>query len=304
MFSLTDGIGYVDLNFRDVPGMVATGILTGPDGVTLVDPGPTSCLDTLRRALAVQGIAPRDLRRILLTHIHLDHAGATGTLVQEHPDIEVYVHERGAKHLIDPAKLLDSAGRVFGSMSALWGSMLPVPADRLRVLHGGEQLRLGGRSFAVAYTPGHASHHVSYFDAVNGMAWVGDAAGVRVGRSGFVMPPTPPPDINLELWNQSLALIRAWRPALLFLTHFGPVEQVHEQLERIGSRLRETAEMVRRSLDSGSDPDGQFAAYREEYIRRFLSEPDASACETVAPMRHNWTGLARYWTKQKAAARA
>lgn len=309
MFSLADGIGYVDVNFRDVPGVIAAGVLIDSDGVTLVDPGPTSCLNTLRRGLAAQGIVTADIRRILLTHVHLDHAGATGTLLREHSEIEVYVHELGARHLTDPAKLIDSASRVFGPMrmDTLWGAILPVPADRVRALHGEERLRLGGRELLVAYTPGHASHHVSYFDAVNGVAWVGDTAGVRVGRSAFIMPPTPPPDIDLELWDKSLADIDKWGARLLFRTHFGPAEQVQEQVESLRRGLPEIAEMVRQSLGAGADPDARFAAFGEafrEYVRDILFQADASAYETVAPLRYNWNGLERYWMKHGAAANA
>lgn len=309
MVRLADGAGYVDVNFRDVPGVIAAGVLIDSDGVTLVDPGPTSCLNTLRRDLAAHGIGTADITRILLTHVHLDHAGATGTLLREHPEIEVYVHERGARHLTDPAKLIDSASRVFGPtmMDTLWGAILPVPGARVRVLRGGERLRIGGREIAVAYTPGHASHHVSYFDAVDGIAWVGDTAGVRVGRSAFIMPPTPPPDINLELWDTSLAEIGGWGARLLFRTHGGPAEQVQEQVESLRRALPEIAEMVRRSLSAGADPDVQFAAFGEtfrEYARGFLLEADAAAYETVSPLRYNWNGLERYWMKHAAAANA
>jgi len=305
MFPLASGMSYVDLEFRGTPGVIATGVLTDSSGVTLVDPGPASCLETLRRALAADGLAVADVRRVLLTHIHLDHAGVTGTLVQQNPAIDVYAHERGAKHLIDPSKLIDSASRLYGPMMGpLWGPVLPVPSARVSVLQGGERLRVGTREFEVAYTPGHASHHVSYFDRASGLAWVGDTAGVRVGGSGFVMPPTPPPDIDLEVWDDSLARIRAWAAGRLFLTHFGLVERVREHLDDLAVRLREVADMVRRSLDAGAGDDEQFAAYRQEfgrYIRRAISEHDAMAYERAAPILYNWQGLARYWRKRAAA---
>jgi glyoxylase-like metal-dependent hydrolase (beta-lactamase superfamily II) len=305
MFPLTRDTGYVDLNFREVPGVIATGVLTGPDGVTLVDPGPTSCLATLRRQLELQGIAFSDLKRILLTHIHLDHAGATGTLVQEQPHLEVFVHERGARHLIDPAKLLDSATRLYGAMmNTLWGAVLPVPASNVRVLQGGEAIRIDARPFKVEYTPGHASHHVSYFDTERGIAWVGDTAGVSVGGTGFVIPPTPPPDIDLELWSQSLGLIRSWQADRLVLTHFGVIERVADHLATLEERLPEVADLVRQSLSRSQDPEAQFAAFRDDfsnYIRRSLSEHEAALLEAAAPLRYNWQGLQRYWTKRAAA---
>ncbi|HEX6586677.1 MAG TPA: MBL fold metallo-hydrolase [Solirubrobacterales bacterium] len=182
------------------------------DGV-LIDPGPTSSLENLLEALG--GETPRAL---LLTHIHLDHAGASGTIVRRWPELPVYVHERGARHLADPAKLLASASRLYGDqMEHLWGEVAPVPERNLRPLSGGEEL-LG---FEVAYTPGHASHHVSYLHTDSGRAFVGDTAAVRIPPSDFVLPPTPPPDIDLELWNRSIDRILEWEPTSLGLTHFG-----------------------------------------------------------------------------------
>jgi glyoxylase-like metal-dependent hydrolase (beta-lactamase superfamily II) len=306
IFPLARDVGYIDLNFLDVPGVIGTGVLTDSDGVTLIDPGPSSCLDTLRRELSSGGISlQRDVKRILLTHIHLDHAGATGSLLQNNPAIEVWAHEKGTPHLIDPAKLLESATRLFGTRMADWGAVLPVPAGRVKALHGGERLEVGGRQFEVAYTPGHASHHVGYFEAATGVAWIGDTGGVRVGSSGFVVPPTPPPDIDLDLWRRSLDVIRAWKPATLFVTHFGPIEDPPRHLDSMASQLHEMPDMVRRSLEAESDPDAQFAAYEREfgaYLRRFLSSQDAAAFETVAPSRYNWLGLVRYWRKRAEAA--
>ena len=303
MFPLSSGVSYVDLDFRHTPGVIATGVLVDPAGVAIVDPGPTSCLETLTRALASEGIGISDVRTVLLTHIHLDHAGATGTLVQQNPDIDVYVHTRGASHLIDPSRLIDSASRLYGTlMGPLWGAVLPVPAERVKPLSGGERITIGSRIFDVAYTPGHASHHVSYFDRTSGMAWVGDTAGVRLAASRCVMPPTPPPDIDLELWDESLGRIRAWSPSQLFLTHFGPVEAVPEHLDDLVIRLRDVADMVRRSLDAGPGDEAQYAAFRAEvgrYIRRWMSEHDAMAYETAAPLPYNWQGLARYWRKRQ-----
>jgi glyoxylase-like metal-dependent hydrolase (beta-lactamase superfamily II) len=302
MFPLATDVSYVDLEFRGMPGVIATGVLADMSGVTLVDPGPTSCLETLQRGLSDAGITMADVRHVLLTHIHLDHAGVAGTLVQQNPAIDVYVHERGARHMIDPARLIDSASRLYGTMMGpLWGAMLPVPADRIKVLRGGEQITLGSRVFDVAYTPGHASHHVSFLQRDIRLAWVGDTAGVRVGTSRFVWPPTPPPDIDLEAWDESLARIRAWDASRLFLTHFGPVDAVTDHLDDLAVKLRETAEMVRRSLDVAGDEAAQFAAYSEEfgrYIRRSMSERDASTCERAAPNLYNWQGLVRYWRKK------
>src|SRR5918995_4079194 len=151
---------YIDLHFRGSPRVIATPVLSGPDGVTLIDPGPTSCLPALEAGLRERGMALRDVRTLLLTHIHLDHAGAAGTIAERVPGVRVYVHERGAPHMIDPAKLLASATRLYGErMDLLWGAFEPVPEDRVVVLKGGERLVLAGTALKVAYTPGHAKHH-------------------------------------------------------------------------------------------------------------------------------------------------
>jgi glyoxylase-like metal-dependent hydrolase (beta-lactamase superfamily II) len=182
MISLATGIDYVDLNFLGYPNIIATAVLHGPGGVALIDPGPSTCLTTLRSTLERSGIGMADVRQILLTHIHLDHAGCTGTLVKENPSIDVFVHERGATHLADPTKLVSSATRLYGQdMDRLWGEFLPVPRERLRELKGGETVEAGGRTLQVAYTPGHASHHVSYFEPSTRIAFVGDTAGIRRG---------------------------------------------------------------------------------------------------------------------------
>jgi len=183
---------FIDLKFRGMSRVIGTAAIQGPSGVTLIDPGPTSCLTALESGLADQGLRLDDVRTILLTHIHLDHAGATGTLLERLPAAVAYVHERGAPHMIDPTKLLASATRLYGiHMDRLWGAFVPVPAARLRVLSGGERLDVGGRSYDVAYTPGHASHHVSYLDSSSGTAYVGDTAGVRI-TGGYIKAPTGP----------------------------------------------------------------------------------------------------------------
>ena len=206
------------------------------DGL-IIDPGPTSCLDTLLEALG--GEQPRAL---LLTHIHLDHAGASGALVQRFPDLPVYVHERGAPHMVDPSKLMKSATQLYGDdMDRLWGAMVPVPEQNIRALSGGETVE----GLHVEYTPGHASHHVTYFDEDAGDAYVGDVGGVRIPPSGFVMAPTPPPDIDLEKWNASLDIVESRKPQRLRLTHFGAVDNVDEHITQMRHRLQAWGEVAK-----------------------------------------------------------
>jgi glyoxylase-like metal-dependent hydrolase (beta-lactamase superfamily II) len=251
------------------------------DGV-IVDPGPESSHRTLLEALD----APPE--RILLTHIHLDHAGATGALVRRWPDVEVWVHERGAPHLVDPAKLLASATRLYGDdMQRLWGEIVPVPESNVRALAGGE--RIG--PWRVEYTPGHASHHVSYLHEPSGTAFVGDVGGVRID-GGPILPPTPPPDIDLELWHESLETVAAWDPARMAITHFGSYEDarheiagMHAALDRWGALARET------------DNEG----YVDAMVAEIRRAPDPTATEAflqAMPPETLWAGLHRYWSKQ------
>jgi glyoxylase-like metal-dependent hydrolase (beta-lactamase superfamily II) len=197
-------------------------------GDVVVDPGPASALAPLLAELE-----RRPARALALTHIHLDHAGSAGTLVRRFPELEVWVHERGAPHMIDPARLLESATRLYGEqMGRLWGEVVPVPAERVRVLQGGEQLG----PFHVAYTPGHATHHVAYLHEPSRRVFAGDVAGVRIG-DGPVLAPTPPPDIDLSAWRASLERIEAWRPQSIAVTHFGLYDDAQEQLAALRAQL-------------------------------------------------------------------
>ena len=303
MSTLAAGLSWIDLLFLGRPQAIATGVVHNVSGVALVDPGPTSCLQTLELGLERQGLSLNDVTHILLTHIHLDHAGATGTIVRRHPHISVVVHERGATHLADPTKLVASATRLYGAeMDRLWGEFAAVPTKNLVVLRGGERIEAGGRSFEVAYTPGHASHHVSYFDPSSGLAFVGDTAGVCVD-GGYIMPPTPPPDIDLDLWKGSVDRIEAWSPQTLFLTHFGPVTNVRAHLRTLLENLHTTATRVRQSLDEpGTDEErmSRFVSWIRRELRRRMSEAQAAAYESATPLDLLWLGLARYWRKREA----
>jgi glyoxylase-like metal-dependent hydrolase (beta-lactamase superfamily II) len=302
MITLASGLSYVDLDFQGVAGVIATVVLHGPGGAALIDPGPSSALPALRAALARAGITLADVRAVLLTHIHLDHAGATGTLVQENPALRVYVHEKGAPHLVDPEKLIASATRLWGGeMGRLWGEFRPVPAEKLIVLTGGERIAAGGRDLDVAYTPGHASHHVSYFSADTGVAFVGDTAGVRLQVGRFIMPPTPPPDIDLEIWRESLARIGAWRADTLFVTHFGPFAPAAAHLTEMADHLDLTSGLVKASLARpGTDEEREewFALEIRRDLRRRMSEADAHAYEVAGRFDLSWRGLARYLRKK------
>ena len=260
------------------------------DGV-LIDPGPGISEATLLEAL--DGLVPRAL---LLTHIHFDHAGVTGALVRRWPDIPVYVHERGAPHMVDPARLVASAGRLYGGdegLRALWGEMLPVPEANLRVLSGGETDIES--AFRVEYTPGHASHHVCYFHDPSGWAFVGDMAGARIPPHAFTVAPTPPPDIDVAAWERSIATIRAWNPAGLGLTHFGPVEDANAQLDATLEALHAQV-----ALEAEHDEAG-FVAAMAERVNEALG-PDAATMIQATPLDQLHMGLARWHKKFGSAA--
>jgi glyoxylase-like metal-dependent hydrolase (beta-lactamase superfamily II) len=294
---------YVDLLFLGRPQIIATGVLQSTSGVALVDPGPSTTLDRLLSVLEEKGIRVDDVTHVLLTHIHLDHAGATGTLLDRNGRIEVFVHEAGVQHMVDPSRLLASAGRLYGAdMQRLWGEVRPVPRERVRVLQGGESIVVAGRTLEVAYTPGHASHHVSYFDQASGVAFVGDTAGIRRGAGTFVMPPTPPPDIDLEAWRASADRILAWNADTLFLTHFGAFRGARMHLQELFERLAEWSRLVRRLLadDSLSDSERQdrFVEVTTLELRRVLGETDAEQYTKAGRIDFSWQGLSRYWRKR------
>lgn len=256
-------------------------------GDVLIDPGPSSCLEVLLEALG--GQRPRAL---LLTHIHLDHAGASGSLVEHWPDLEVYVHERGAPHLMEPSRLLESAHRLYGDdMDRLWGEVRPVPVTNVRLLRGGERL-LGG-AFEVVYTPGHASHHVSYLQG--GTAFVGDTGGVRITPETLTIPPTPPPDIDVEAWHQSINRVLAWRPSRLAMTHFGSSDDVAAQLNELSERLDNLAALARTE-----DQETFIATLREEIEFSAGSELLPTYAQ-AAPPEQLYAGLKRYWEKRDEA---
>jgi glyoxylase-like metal-dependent hydrolase (beta-lactamase superfamily II) len=303
MKPLSAGLDYVDLEFLGHPEIIATAVVHDASGITLIDPGPSTSLGTLKRALAGRGMGIADVRHLLLTHIHLDHAGATGTLVRENPRMEVWVHERGAAHLVDPAKLLASAARLYqDDMERLWGEFLAVPADRIRALKGGEHVLASGRELEVAYTPGHASHHVSYFDRASRIAFVGDTAGIRRGDGTYVLPPTPPPDIDLEAWRESEERVLAWEPETLFLTHFGPYPGARVQFQQLFSRLTHWSAVARRLLADAAltdeDREARFVAEALQELRRTVGEAEASRYSRAGRIDYSWQGLARYWRKR------
>ena len=295
----------LDLNWTGQARCIAAALLRSDNFAAVIDPGPGSTLANLREQLALHRLRVADLNAILLTHIHLDHAGATGALVQENPALQVYVHTRGAAHMIDPAKLLDSAGRLYGhDMRTLFGDFLPVPESNLHILQGGETLALGARELRVLYTPGHASHHVSYFDATERVAYVGDTAGISIEGHPFILPATPPPDISLELWTASLDAIAQLRPRRLFLTHFGFSDQPERHLNAYQERLQHWGTVSGEILSRGQEQSEAMRAFARAVAAEaaeFLSPAELSHYVFNGALQLSWLGLERYHRKRAEA---
>lgn len=304
MASISTGLDYTDVQFLGFPHIIATAILHGDSGVALVDPGPHTTLGTLTADLRARGMTLQDVTELVITHIHLDHSGATGHLVRENPRMRVYVHAAGAPHLVDPTRLVASASKLYGDdMERLWGEILPVRAESVHVVHGGERIVAAGRELRVTYTPGHAKHHVAYLDEASGLAFVGDTLGIRRPPSTYVMPPTPPPDIDLTAWEESVARILDWNPSTVFLTHFGPYEDPRPHAEQLVVQLRQWAELARTLLRRADLSDAQrcerFVEEVRMDLRRRLSPEDVDAYDRSGRIDYSWQGLTRAISKEQ-----
>jgi glyoxylase-like metal-dependent hydrolase (beta-lactamase superfamily II) len=274
----------LDLRHLGHERVIGCYLLETDDGPALQDCGPASCIPELKERIGERGLELEDVRHLLLSHIHLDHAGAAGSLMREHPGLQVHVSEVGAPHLIDPERLERSARRLYGDdFERLWGELVPVPEANVHEV--GERV-LGLECFP---SPGHASHHVCYFDA-DGTLYSGDAAGVRIQPSAFVLPPTPPPEVDLEAWERTLDELEARRPERLALIHFGVAEDVERHLRDLRARLGEWAERVR---------DG---ASEEQFGEAAAADlgADRDAYEQAMPFWQSYAGLKRYWEKRAA----
>lgn len=302
---LDNGIGVIDLHHRGLPKLIAAYVVRSDDGLVLIEAGPGSTLDNLLDGLTSLGLEPAELRHILLTHIHLDHAGAAGSLLQRFPESRLYVHERGARHMIDPSRLLQSAERIYGAMMGpLWGEFLPCPEDRVTVLTDGDQVRAGDLTLDVHYTPGHASHHIAYHDLGRNVVFAGDVAGVRIPPSSLVWPPTPPPDIDIEAWHASINRLRELDPDQILIAHFGPYDDVDRQLRMLEERLDEWASLMSGWQDEGLERDEMIARLEEHVIgeiERVESSSDSGeAARHVTPFGMSVDGLLRYVQKRDA----
>jgi glyoxylase-like metal-dependent hydrolase (beta-lactamase superfamily II) len=292
----------LDLRFLGKPHVIAAYLVVGSGGPVLVESGPGSTLENLKLALADHGFVPADIRYVLLTHIHLDHAGAAGWWAQQGANI--YVHYLGAPHLVDPAKLLASAARIYGDqMDRLWGEMLPVPANRLTALCDGDRVRVAGLTFTAIETPGHARHHHAY--RLEDVAFTGDVAGIHLPDSPLVAVPAPPPEFDLEAWRRSVARLARENFVTLYPTHFGGLANVREHLATLDELVVKSAEFVERRLAAGATRDQLVAEYtaweraraaalgvRDELFDRY---------QASNPLFMSVDGLTRYWRKREEA---
>lgn len=251
---LADDLWLVDTQFQGERGIIASYLLTGGDGLALVDVGSAATVNELLMGVRAAGFDPADITSLILTHVHLDHAGATGPLVRALPHARVYVHRIGAPHLIDPSRLISSAARIYGDqMERLWGHMEPVPAERLTIVDDGDEIVAGARRLRALYTPGHAIHHIALVDAAHNAAFPGDVAGVSIEGVRFVRPPTPPPDLSLEDWDASISHLEALSLDTLYLPHFGAVSSTPRHFAELRRRLREWGEISLAGLRAGKD---------------------------------------------------
>jgi glyoxylase-like metal-dependent hydrolase (beta-lactamase superfamily II) len=304
VFEVAPGITAIDTFYGGRERYTAAYLLTA-DEPAIVETGPTTSLEPVAAGLDRLGIGARDLAHVVVTHIHLDHAGGVGAIAERYPRATIWVHERGAPHLVDPAKLVASAAMIYGSdrMASLFGDVRPVPADRIRALAGGETIELGGRSLVAWATPGHAKHQVALVDSATGAVFTGDALGIHPPDLPALRPATPPPDYDLELAVDSIERIRALAGELLLFSHFGPVRDVDRVCDLAVRRFRDWTEAVRVALDRGADLD-EVVEMLEEVARSDVAtgaeaELDVARFETLSSTRMNAMGIVRYWTKRR-----
>lgn len=300
---LTPGTWQVSLPFLGENEIIGSYLLAGENELAIIDPGPGSMLEPLLAAIREAGFEPQDVTHILATHVHLDHAGAVGSLVRQLPRAQVYVHSKGAPHLLDTSKVVASASRIYGErLKPLWGEIESTPAERLHVIEGGDILTVAGRRLEVHYTPGHAVHHVIFFDVHSGELFAGDTAGVRLPGVEYIRPPTPPPDIDLEAWSNSIDRIKSLRPDVLYLAHFGPTKDPAQHLGRLREQLYAWGDFVREAMRQGKDEAeiiAMLVAHTEPELQRVTSDPRAiPRYEIATNYAMTVQGYMRYWKKK------
>jgi len=297
-------IEIIDLEFMGTEEIIASFLLMGGNSAAMVETGPSTCIENLLRGLEDNGVAPEDVEKVLLTHIHLDHSGASGVLADRLPNATFYVHEAGYQHLVDPSKLLKSASRIYGDrMEELWGEVRPVPEDRIITLEGGEEIEAAGGVLAAHYTPGHAYHHLAFHEPGSGMLFAGDVGGVRMPGQSYVKPPTPPPEVDIKAWKGSIETIRKLDPGFICPTHFGCYEDVGRHLGELEQRLEDWLLIVEERMDEGRSQEDIVeelgARGDEEMLREGADPEDSERYELAANYEMLVAGLMRYVSRQR-----
>lgn len=298
-------IEILDLGFQGTPNVIASFLLEGPSGFVLIETGPGSTLPTMLSGLDRLGLGPRDIGDVLVSHIHLDHAGAAGWWAQQ--GARVHVHSRGAPHLVDPGKLLASARRIYGDrMDTLWGEVLPAPAERVVEVEDGTVLDVAGLEISAYDTPGHARHHLVY--CVEDVLFSGDAAGIQLPGSEWIDLPAPPPEFDLEQWQRTLERIRSLGPRALYRTHFAAGGDVEAELARFGEVLDEVTGWVREMRADGLGREAMIEEFTER-IRRMAADSGLTpelveAYEVVNPRSMSVDGIGRYLSRREGDPRS
>lgn len=294
----------IDTKMHGFEGITGTFLLRGTEATALLESGPKSSIDNVLAGLEREGVERLDW--IVVTHIHLDHAGAAGTLAQRFPEAQVAVHPVGAPHLVDPSKLWSSATRIYGEeMETLWGGIDPLPEERIHVVEDGDVIDLGDRKLTALETPGHAGHHHAYLDDATGYLFTGDALGVSPQGINAFRPATPPPEFNLEMALDSIERVRASGADAVWLTHYGPVDgTVDGACDQAGDALRQWAEWVERARASTREVDGVTKSVQEQDRKEMaghLNEQAANRMEMTTSYRMNVSGYMRYFDKREKA---
>jgi glyoxylase-like metal-dependent hydrolase (beta-lactamase superfamily II) len=305
---VADGIVLIDTRMAGLDEFNAVYLLTGSEP-TLVETGPAADTPVVLAALAQLGLAADDLAHMVVTHIHLDHAGGAGTLLPRFPRADVWVHERGAAHLADPTRLVASTARTYGEerMRSLFGDTEPVGRERIHAVSGGARISLGDRTLDVLHAPGHAAHHVALHDDATGAIFTGEAIGSHLPWADCYRPALPPPEVDVEAALASIEAIRARHATSLMTSHFGPVGEPDDGCERAAARIAEWSDAVRRRLDTRPDADtdelsrmlGDVAA--RDHLADAGIPIDLERYDAIGSIRMNAAGLARYWRKRREA---
>jgi glyoxylase-like metal-dependent hydrolase (beta-lactamase superfamily II) len=301
MMQLGDNLWIIDLGFQGRLGVIAAYLISGNDEVALIETGPTSTLPALIAGVNDAGFAVTELTAVLPTHIHLDHAGAAGVLARDNPNLKVYVHPFGAPHMIDPAKLIASATRIYGDkMETLWGEIAPVPEHQVRALTDGEAIAIAGRTFAALFTPGHANHHVAYWDAASSDLFTGDVGGIRMTGTDYVCAPTPPPELDPGAWAESVARLQALNARRLLLTHYGAFDDVDAHLAQIRPNLDEFIAIAERVSSHGGGQDELTHELHNRMAAELGDVPEDTLAnlEWATPSYMAALGLMRYLAKR------